>query len=987
MSAGIDIVPSAAFLQKIRYFQRPLHIGACLVLLSVCTLFLTDLLGFRDDGSTSVRESRKMLAESTALHLSTLVSIGDEGAIDYAVSALVLRSADVQAASLVRSNGVLMRQYGDAKLLLGFAPISTLSDITVPVFNNRLPWGELRLVFAPMHSLLREMLGIVFFIFCSLIAFTLLLNKAFIQLDPNRAVPSRVDTAFNLFASGVIILDEKLRVIMANQAACDMGACSREDLLGSSLGAWQWQCENEWQEPWATTLNSGLIVTDQPLRLAQSDGPARLIMVSCALVGDGQEGARGVIVTLDDVSSIERKNSELAATLQELRGSQALISAKNKELERLATVDALTGISNRRVLMETLTREFEKAESDDTLLSCIMTDIDHFKNVNDTYGHGVGDDVIRAVADTLFTACNEHQMVGRYGGEEFVVVLPGLNATEAAMLAERARASIVALASGSKLAVPALSSSFGVADMQAGAADSSALVDLADRALYAAKQGGRNRVCIYDPDTDTDDAAVEMPRTESVPIDAPEVRLVELESLLSQRDREIAILREFDALTGIPMRTLFLQRVESEQVRAKRGGSLVGVLSFELRGLDRLLSTFGHNATDALVVLFVDRLQEGLRTTDLVAEISADHSLSRITSNEFGVLLSDIADASATMIVVARLKRLLSQPFVVDEQKVYVGVNIGIALSTYGDIEASELFSQASDARLEAAGKPDKVSHAFGTATLNDLSYDYIRLESDLHDALNAGQLEVYYQPKFDLVERRIAGMEALIRWQHESRGFVPPDVFVAVAEANGLIEKLSSFVVETSLQQILTWRTMGFEQLVVSVNVSPMQLRAESLVQSTLEALKRTGVEGWQLEIELTETSVLDNPDKAIDALNTLRRAGVGISIDDFGTGYTSLSLLSKLPIDIIKIDRSFVSAMRDGEQDRLVVQSIVSMAHTLGLRVVGEGVETNEDLEMLAGFGCDVAQGYLISRALPATEVTAFLESQRPQESFRRA
>lgn len=977
----------STFKHKLQHLLRPLHIGACLVMLSLCALFLTDLLGFHDDGKTGVVESRKMLAESTAMQLSTLVSIEDEGAIDYAVSAMVSRSVDITAASLILDSGVVLAQYGDNSLLKSFSPVSTLSHFSVPILNKRRPWGELRLVFAPMHSLWQEIMGIGFFMLSSLLAFTLLLNKAFIQLDPNRAVPGRVDTAFNLFASGVVILDNQLRVIMANQAACDMGSCSRESLLGSSLGAWNWESESDWQEPWTTTLHTGLIVSDQPLRLVQSDGKTRLVMVSCALVGDEPDGARGVIVTLDDVSSIERKNNELAATLQELRSSQKQLSAKNNELERLATTDALTGISNRRILMETLAYAFDRAQSEQTSLSCIMTDIDHFKNVNDTYGHGVGDDVIRAVADVLSAACDENETVGRYGGEEFVLVLPGSDAEQAAELAERMRAAVVALALGDKLVVPSLSASFGVVDLSCNASDADALLDQADRALYVAKQNGRNRVCVYDENTAPHDSSIESDKSQPVPIDQPEVRLVEMQSLLQQRDREIEILREYDALTGVPMRMLFLQRVESELLRAERSANHVGVLSFEFRDQARLISTFGHIAVDALVVSFVTRLQVGLRTTDLVTQISAEHSLSRITSSEFGVLLTDLSDAAGAMIVITRLKRLLSQPFLVGDQKVYVGVNIGVALSLQGDISASDLFSQASDARVEASTKPDKVSHAFATTTLDDQSHDYIRLESDLHDALNADQLEVYYQPKFDLAERRIAGMEALIRWNHETRGFVPPDVFVAVAEANGLIERLSEFVIETTLQQILAWQAMGFNDLVVSVNVSPMQLRAESLVDSTSQALKRFDVEGRHLEIELTETSVLDNPDKAIAALNTIREKGVSISIDDFGTGYTSISLLSKLPIDIIKIDRSFISAMKNGNRDRLIVESIVSMAHTLGLRVVGEGVETNSELETLAEFGCDTVQGYLISRPLPADEVSAFLKNQQTADKVKRA
>ena len=339
------------------------------------------------------------------------------------------------------------------------------------------------------------------------------------------------------------------------------------------------------------------------------------------------------------------------------------------------------------------------------------------------------------------------------------------------------------------------------------------------------------------------------------------------------------------------------------------------------------------------------------------------------------------------MIVVTRLKRLLSQPFAIGEERVYVGANIGIALSGSGAGDASELFGQASEARVEASSKPDKVSHGFASAVLDDESHDYIRLEADLRDALEADALETWFQPKFDLLERRVTGMEALLRWRHDTRGFVPPDVFVAVAEANGLIGQLSTFVLDRTLRQIRIWNAMGFDDLRVSINVSPMQLRAESLVGDTLEALARAGVPGRQLEIELTETSVLDRPEQARLALEQLRSAGVGISMDDFGTGYTSLALLADLPLDTVKVDRSFVMAMRGSERSRAVVESIITMGHALKLRVVGEGVETNEELEMLARFGCDEVQGYLISRPQPAEDITEFLVRQRASERVKRA
>ena len=564
------------------------------------------------------------------------------------------------------------------------------------------------------------------------------------------------------------------------------------------------------------------------------------------------------------------------------------------------------------------------------------------------------------------------------------MLLPGLDGAAATRVAERLRIGVIALVSGGELSVETLSSSFGVADLDGGARDGTALVDQADQALYEAKNGGRNRVAAYAPGAGSSASGPIAPVTPSEG-DLAQARLVELEAQVRRREHDLLALREFDTLTGMPMRALFLQRVETELLRAGRNGTVLGVMSFEIRDLGRVVGTLGHAAADALVVDFTNRLQQGLRMTDLITEITGDHSLSRITSNEYGVLLTDLPDAAGAMVVVTRLKRLLSKPFALGDHKIYVGANIGIALSGRNGDEAAALFGQAGEARVEASSRPEKVSHGFASAALDREADDYIRLEADLHDALAAGALEVYFQPKFDLARRRVTGMEALLRWRHETRGFVSPAVFVAVAEANGLIGQLSSLVLERTLAQIRVWRSMGFDELRVSVNVSPMQLRAESLVDDTLTALREAGVEGRQLEIELTETSVLDRPDEARVALEALRSAGVGISMDDFGTGYTSLALLADLPLDTVKIDRSFIVAMEGSERSRAVVESIITMAHALKLRVVGEGIEEPRQLETLAALGCDEIQGYLISRPLPADEVTAFLVEER--EERRRA
>lgn len=971
-------------------FIRPVQLALSLVLMILGVLFTADLLGIGTDPREALRESRTSVAEALAVQLSVFASLGDDTAVQRAVLSFVERSTDVRAASLILESGRVVAQHGELETLESSGSVGTLTHLILPILDGERRWGEVRVVFEPGGVAARELDWFLFVAFFCFLSFALFLGKVLIQLDPGRVVPTRVETAFDLFSAGVVILDQRQRIVMANMTVATLIGQTAAELIGQRIEDWPWREGEGWQAPWATTLHSGLAVSDKSLRLKGIDGEDRLFSVSCAAVGDEGE-TRGVLVTLDDLTKIAQQNRELSVAMRELQSSKEAISVKNRELELLATTDPLTGLANRRTLMERLALDLERAQREGTPLACVMTDIDHFKSVNDNYGHAVGDEVIQAVADALKTVSREYDTIGRYGGEEFVMVLPGLDTTRAAEVAERVRIAVIALASSSRVAVPSLSLSFGVADLEGGASDGAALVDAADQALYAAKQNGRNRVEIYtdrkvDAGVKTTPVAGEPTPIKPSDQDMMMARVVELETLLLEREQSLASLQQFDTLTGVPMRTLFLQRTEAELIRATRSGTFVGVMSFELRDQERIVSSFGHAASDALVVAFVQRLQEGLRVTDIVSALTSEHSLSRITSNEYGVLLTDLVDTASAMIVVTRLKRLLSQPFWVNDERVFVGANIGIALSSPGEGEATALFSQASAARVQAAARPEKVSHGFASATLDDESQDYIRLESDLHDALQHDQLETWFQPKFDLVQRRVTGMEALLRWRHETRGNVPPAIFVAVAEANGLIEQLSSLVLRQTLKQIRIWRTMGFEDLCVSVNVSPMQLRAESLVRDTLAALEEAGVPGKQLEIELTETSVLDRPEEARLALQKLRARGISISMDDFGTGYTSLALLADLPLDTVKIDRSFVAAMSDNERSRAVVESIITMAHALKLRVVGEGVETNEELSILSRFGCDEVQGYLISRPQPAEEITAFLVQQRASEPGRK-
>ncbi|MEM7219161.1 MAG: EAL domain-containing protein [Pseudomonadota bacterium] len=952
--------------------SRPLQLALSLTLLTASILMSADFIGLRNTEQELNRKARSTIAESLAVQMSMLASQSEPAILRHAVATFVKRTENVEAASLERSDGIQLAAYGAREKLLEVGSNSSLTHISVPIFEGTRAWGSVKVVFTDENFVLRDIFYFLFVMGAGFALYMLFLRKALLQLDPSQVVPGRVNSAFNVLSEGVVILDREGRILLANTSLGESLDTPPDTFVGQRLDDWNWERPNDLDTPWTMALQNNVNPMNQPMRLNLEDDQSRTFMVSCAVVAN-DETHRGVLVTLDDMSAIERKNRELASTLRRLRRSEESIRRKNEELVALATKDPLTGLANRRSLMERFTESLSRARRESRALSCLMTDIDFFKKINDRYGHQAGDEVICAVADVLNSHTRDYDIIGRYGGEEYVVVLPDLNAEEAAELGERLRSEVEKLGEQVTVPVDKCSASFGVAELEEDVEDPQSLIDRADQALYAAKQGGRNRVEIYDPNVRALHPAPTEERNDEA--EAAEARVAALEAMVDDQSREVDRLREYDELTGMPQRDLFEQRVTFELERAERFENTIAVLSVGIRDLSRLVATFGHTSSDALVVAFTSRLEDLFRKSDTVVEISDEHSLSRITSNEYGVVLTDLARESQVLPIISRIRRALAAPFEIEGQKAHLGANIGIATFPKCGDSAMELMASANDARRRAALLSEKVSHSFSAEHLDAESKAYVQLESDLYEAIEARALDVYFQPKYDVDLESIGAMEALIRWRHPTRGFIPPSDFVPIAEANGMISSLFNIVLERTVEQIARWHEMGWGHLKVSVNISPLQLRSSNLVADILRMLDRFDVSPSQLEVELTESAIIESPQRTRVVLNSLRAAGVSVSMDDFGTGFSSLSLLAELPLDSVKIDRSFIEAMRDSRRASAVVESVINMAHALKLRVVSEGVETQDQYDALAAMGCDEVQGYLISRPLPAHELEHLL------------
>jgi diguanylate cyclase (GGDEF)-like protein len=423
-------------------------------------------------------------------------------------------------------------------------------------------------------------------------------------------------------------------------------------------------------------------------------------------------------------------------------------------------------------------------------------------------------------------------------------------------------------------------------------------------------------------------------------------------------EARLQYLGNHDSLTGLANRNLLRDRASQAITHARRGGRSVGLLVLNLDRFKRVNESLSPAAGDAVLRLVGERLQGSVREGDTVARLGAD---------AYAVLATDLARPDDLLAVVRKIRDAMVAPFSLEARDLYLSLSIGA--STYPrDGQDFDTLLRNSDAAMHRVKADGRNGLQFYTASITQQATERVELENDLRRALGRKELEVHYQPQVVLADGRIVGVEALTRWHHERRGWIPPGEFIPVAEDSELIQPLGEFALAESCRQSRVWSGAGFGPLRLAVNVSARQFRDPRFVEAVEHTLLASGLEPGNLELELTESVLVERRDHTIEVLARLKELGVQIAVDDFGTGYSSLSYLSRLPIDCLKIDRSFVSRTQERGQDAAITQAVISLAHSLGVRVIAEGVETPEQLEFLRMHRCDQAQGFLFSRAVEA-------------------
>jgi diguanylate cyclase (GGDEF)-like protein len=422
----------------------------------------------------------------------------------------------------------------------------------------------------------------------------------------------------------------------------------------------------------------------------------------------------------------------------------------------------------------------------------------------------------------------------------------------------------------------------------------------------------------------------------------------------------------FDALTALPNRVLLHDRLLQAIISAPRHKKKVAVLFLDLDRFKNINDTLGHSFGDLLLQSVAERLTASVRISDTVSRLGGD---------EFIVILHDLAETAHAGVAAQKIIDSLSNRFIIRDLELHTTASIGISIFPDDGMANEELISNA-DVAMYRAKEIGRNNYQFFAQAMNDKSYERLTMENKMRRALERNEFVLYYQPQINSKNGQIIGAEALVRWRQQEIGLVSPGMFIPIAEESGLIVSIGEWVMREACRQNREWQAEGFSPIPVAVNLSAVQFRQKNLTELVADALQQSSLESRWLELEITESGIMQNADAAVKTLHSLKLMGLKLSIDDFGTGYSSLSYLKTFPLDKLKIDQSFVRDITTNQDDAAIVGAIIGMAKSLKLRVIAEGVETIDHLQFLNSSGCFEIQGYYYSRPLPADQFGKLLQ-----------
>jgi diguanylate cyclase (GGDEF)-like protein len=435
---------------------------------------------------------------------------------------------------------------------------------------------------------------------------------------------------------------------------------------------------------------------------------------------------------------------------------------------------------------------------------------------------------------------------------------------------------------------------------------------------------------------------------------------------LKEHETDMEALKNLDHLTGLPNRIILLDHLKTLLEQSHQNGKMIALMFFDLDRFKDINDSFGHDVGDELLLQMAQRLIEHL---------GGEHFIARLGSDEFALVMEDVHKEEYVAHVAQSVIEMLSEPYTIDELTIHSGASAGLVIAPTYAQSVQEMLQHA-DAALHKAKDEGRQTYRFYSEVLTNLAKQRVACENRLRRALKEGEFELYYQPQVHLKTGRVIGAEALIRWNDPDEGFVSPATFIPIAEAQGLIGHIGEWVLLTACMQGAKWHQQG-HSLHLSVNISAHQIHQQNFLQVVDKVLKVSGFRPDKLTLELTESTMMDREEEIAQLLHSLRAKGIYLAIDDFGTGYSSYSYLKRFPINVLKIDKSFIDDVPYNNDDTAIVKAIVAMGKVLGFQLLAEGTEHREQLDFLEDQGCDMYQGYYKSKPLPVREFEALLQN----------
>jgi len=985
-----------------------------LVMFTLSVILVADLFGVIPKKDLMMLDFRKKVSEALAVQISVAASRSEFELIKITLKSFVERNEDVVAASMRKVDGTSIAKFGN--FVEGASndsdaekSKSTDNIVVVPIFAVDQQWGSVKVEFKSIYDvglftfLTDSILGILLFVaFGSFTGFVFILRRTLKVLDPKSVVPDRVRTAFNTLSEGVMIIDDKEQIIMANTAFAEKVNKNADDLLGVNASSLKWKHSNKEQRdagskmPWASAIKENVKKIDVALNLSTRESGVRSLSANCAPIHDDAGNTRGALVTFDDVTDMQENNVLLENAVNRLQKTESEIKRKNSELEILATRDSLTGCYNRRAFFDFFETAYDEAEKTGKPLTCIMLDIDHFKSINDRFGHTIGDEVIRLIADVLNNHCvYENAIVGRYGGEEFCIVLPSADMNIAADVAERLRQSIELASKGFFKEKVTVTASFGLSCKSDTVSNCSQILEQADKALYGAKESGRNKVIRWQQDNivakvneavviDINDKSLKdshPDKTDEGKVSLLESEVKALQNKLSELEKhgDLDEAATIDAITKLPSKIVFMDRVDQAIAYSERNKKLMAVVTLNIDMFSRINDTMGKAIGDDFLLAVGHRLKTILRRSDTVASLlsagQAGPSFSRLRDDEFALLLTGLEDLESLSYVIKRIQTKFAGKIEVSGNEIYVTTSIGVAMFPQDGSDSETLVINSRRAQKLAKTQTGRNNYQLYSVLDNSKIKEQMQVEIDLHNAIEEQQFVLYYQPKLEMESGDIVGIEALIRWQHPTKGMVFPDAFIPAAEKTGMILDMGKWCLLDACKQTKLWVDMGATNIRTSVNVSAVEFADADFLDNVLNSLKMSGLDACNLEIEITESTIMADQEAACRLIEELRFHGVTITLDDFGTGYSSLSYFGNLKLDWLKLDRGFLLEAMKNTRSRIIYSSVVKMVHATGVKVVAEGVETQEEYAYIKELAVDELQGYLLSKPVDVKAVELLL------------